>query len=407
MSNDRLPRSAFRARIQVENRLPTLAAGEISHPRVKVKNVSSKPWPTRGEHAVNLSYHWYDPRGHLLVRDGLRTPLPFCVEPGQEVALDCMVQAPERAGPLELEFDVVQEGVSWFRRRGSATCRLRCDVLPAMPTCALRFTGDCTAAEFQAACARQDWWYHSYYFDNGFAVVGDYDIGKNIHEYGFPDDMSGMTVLDVGTGGGWFALYCEQRGAQVTALDVRGTCDYDAQGRFANPPVEAEKPVPDAFNDDGRPIYFSRVSRGFWIMRQLLRSKVRYVNARVYDLHPAFFGGQKFDLVFMGALLLHLRDPVGALMAARSVCGDRLLATTGTLIGDGDDPRPRMELLDMIWWYPNKACFRRWFLDAGFRQVDVDRAVTLSAEKQAFESFDHPGVRRNCTQILQVGDARV
>ena len=51
----------------------------------------------------------------------------------------------------------------------------------------------------------------------------------------------------------------------------------------------------------------------------------------MYDVAPEVFEGRRFDLVFMGALLCHLRDPIGALMAARSVCGGRVIASTPRL----------------------------------------------------------------------------
>ncbi len=56
----------------------------------------------------------------------------------------------------------------------------------------LKFTGDCDEATFKAVCAKHDFWYHSYYFDNGFKLRGDYNIGENVKEYGFPDDMIGV-----------------------------------------------------------------------------------------------------------------------------------------------------------------------------------------------------------------------
>ena len=42
--------------------------------------------------------------------------------------------------------------------------------------------------------------------------------------------MTTMSVLDIGTGSGWFATYFEQRGAQVTTIDARGYSDFDVYG---------------------------------------------------------------------------------------------------------------------------------------------------------------------------------
>jgi hypothetical protein len=109
----------------------------------------------------------------------------------------------------------------------------------------LKFTGTCDRAVFETLCAQQDFWYHSYYFDNGFIQRDDYNIGLDIEGYGFPPSMRGMTVLDVGTGSGWFAAYFEQLGAAVTTIDLRGLCDWD----IFNPTIYAEalagRPTPD------------------------------------------------------------------------------------------------------------------------------------------------------------------
>lgn len=270
----------------------------------------------------------------------------------------------------------------------------------------LKFTGDCTREEFDSACRQHDFWYHSYYFDNGFEIRGDYDIGRNIAEYGFPANMSGMKVLDIGAGSGWFSHYFYQQGAEVTATDARGYCDFDWYGRYDYPPVETEKPTPDRIGPNGEPIYHSPVSRGFWIMQDLLRSRIHFVNARVYQICPEVFNGQTFDLVFMGALLLHLRDPIGALMAARSVCSGRLIATTRISPEEDNNPRPRMDMPwtgdnHISWWQPNKACYKHWFLAAGFEQVEIERTVTILADRVI------PGKTSNSTQLLQVGDAHI
>lgn len=257
----------------------------------------------------------------------------------------------------------------------------------------LRFTGNCNQEEFESRCKAAPYWYHSFYFDNGFAQKGDYDIGQDIETYGFPSDMTGMSVLDVGTGSGWFATYFEQRGASVTTLDVRGHCDHDVFGRPGYPDVFTEKPTPDRVLPDGHTVYYSYCSQGFWIMKEMLGLRAEFVNARIYDINPKLFGGRLFDLVFIGSLLMHLRDPIGALMACRSVARDRLIATSWDLADQSADLRswsavsedvPLMRLMTdtspVYWWKPNQACLNRWFTGAGFSKVDCKQCVTVSAD---------------------------
>ncbi len=205
------------------------------------------------------------------------------------------------------------------------------------------------------------------------------------------------------------ALYFEQLGAEVVTVDARGYCDFDVYGRPDYPPIEKEGRAPDRLSEDGTPIYFSPVSRGFWIMKDILQSSVQFRNSRVYDISPALFGGQKFDLVFLGAILCHLRDPIGALMAARSVCRHRVIASTPVVLGEGEaDVLPRQYLpytdVDKIsWWLPNEACFTHWFRAAGFTGVDVSKQVTLRPDLPRSEG----GRPVNEEQTFRVGSAFV
>ena len=97
-------------------------------------------------------------------------------------------------------------------------------------------------------------------------------------------------------------------------------------------------------------------------MKDLLGLKVEFINARVYDVSPALFGGKKFDLVLMGSILMHLRDPIGALMAVHSVCRDRLIANSLKPPEPEDETRPFMQLLaepnPFGWWMPNKLVLK-------------------------------------------------
>ena len=273
----------------------------------------------------------------------------------------------------------------------------------------LHYSGSVSAREFEARCRALSWWYHSYYFDNGLSVRGDYDIGADVADYGFPESMKGLRVLDIGTGAGWFAFYFEQLGAEVVTVDARGYCDFDVYGRPDYPSIEEEKRPPDRLGEDGAPIYFSPVSRGFWIMKDILQSPVQYVNSRVYDIGPELFNGRKFDLVFLGAILCHLRDPIGALMAARRVCAHRVIASAPVVLGEAEkDTLPRQYLpytnADKIsWWLPNEACFKHWFLAAGFTSVDVSKQALLRADLCHYEG----GRQANGDQIIRIGSAFV
>jgi SAM-dependent methyltransferase len=273
------------------------------------------------------------------------------------------------------------------------------------PTHRLQFTGSCSAPEFERRCSQHAFWYHSYYFTNGFERRGEYDIGRDVADYCFPQRMAGMSVLDIGTGSGWFATYFEQQGADVTTLDSRRYFDFDVRGRYE--PVRLPEDSADRLDEEGKPVWHSPVSGGFWIMKDLLGLKARFLNARVYDVSPRLFGGRRFDLVFMGSLLMHVRDPVGALMAARSVCRDLLVTNASVTAGD-ESATPTMEFINgerdkANWWRPNRACLSEMLHAAGFRDVDVSRTVKLTTDL-AFT--DWKGRRSGADQTLYLAHAR-
>ena len=97
---------------------------------------------------------------------------------------------------------------------------------------------------------------------------------------------------------------------------------------------------------------------------------MRFQALSVYDLGPEALG--EFDVVVCGSLLLHLRDPLRALAAIRSVCAGELLCTNQVdLRRSLWAPRSPLIRLDGTsgitqWWLPNAAGHRQMLRAAGF-----------------------------------------
>jgi hypothetical protein len=99
----------------------SLAPAETTTMKLLVENRGAAAWPRSGPRPVRVSYHWYQGEtGKLVTFDGVRTPLPHDVAPGGRVELDALVRAPRERGRYLLEWDLVQEGVAWFRAQGDA-----------------------------------------------------------------------------------------------------------------------------------------------------------------------------------------------------------------------------------------------------------------------------------------------
>jgi hypothetical protein len=117
-----LPAVGFKVEFGKYNIPTEMVAGETVLADVTIKNASSKTWPSKpnekGRNAVNLSYHWLDPKRQMIVFDGFRTPLPRDLGPGESITLRAGIRAPEKAGEHVLHVTLVQEGVAWFSERG-------------------------------------------------------------------------------------------------------------------------------------------------------------------------------------------------------------------------------------------------------------------------------------------------
>jgi hypothetical protein len=93
----------------------TMKVGTAATVMVTVQNTSSQTWPAGGN--FRLSFHWFR-GGAQVVHDGDRTLLPSAVPPGVAVSLMAKVTAPWTIGAATLQWDMVQEGVTWFSNKG-------------------------------------------------------------------------------------------------------------------------------------------------------------------------------------------------------------------------------------------------------------------------------------------------
>jgi len=94
--------------------VPTTLAPKLTTTMpVKVFNLSNFDWGSD----VNLSYHWYDTAGKVLVWDGLRTALAG-MKRNEVRIVDMAITTPTATGSYILRPDVVREGVTWFSGQG-------------------------------------------------------------------------------------------------------------------------------------------------------------------------------------------------------------------------------------------------------------------------------------------------
>jgi tRNA (mo5U34)-methyltransferase len=159
-----------------------------------------------------------------------------------------------------------------------------------------------------------------------------------------------------------------KRGArEVVAIDVLDPRKWDW-------------PVGSAYDVQQAMAARKRQGEGFEIVMRALGKSVERRELSVYDLDPDSIG--TFDFVYVGSLLLHLRDPVRALEKVRGVCAGRMALV------DAIDPvltrlHPRRPVANFDgfgrpwWWKPNVAALERIVESAGFELLERPKRLNL------------------------------
>jgi len=203
--------------------------------------------------------------------------------------------------------------------------------------------------------------------------LGDYPAVKwRRFAHALPEDLTGLSVLDIGCNGGFYALEMKRRGAaRVVGID-----------------------------DDERYLAEARFAAEFYDL------DIEFVNLSVYDVGHL---GARFDLVLFMGVFYHLRYPLLALDLIRSHAVRDLFVFQAMLRGSrriepvaGDYPFkeerifdrrgfPRLHFVEKSysgdhtnWWIPNRACVEALLRAAGFqisahpeREVYVCRCAPL------------------------------
>lgn len=154
--------------------------------------------------------------------------------------------------------------------------------------------------EIRRLIATHGRWWHEIEVAPGIVTPGD-DSNRMklpiLDGLGLPRNMQGLRALDIGCSDGYFSFEMERRGADVVAIDF----------------------VPEHYT-------------GFATARKILGSSVEYYMENVYSLSPAKYGS--FDVVLLMGVLYHLRKPLAALDAVRSVMPEGAQLFVGTMMID-------------------------------------------------------------------------
>lgn len=241
-------------------------------------------------------------------------------------------------------------------------------------------------------------WYHTMDIAPGVTTPGWFDLRHVVDRLPWPD-VEGKRCLDIGTYDGFFAFEMERRGAaEVVAIDVEDHLLWDW------PPDYRDSGLPRDPGFSGPP-----KGAGFRLAHRLKGSRVDWRPINVYNLDPDVHG--KFDVVVMGSLLIHLRDPVRALEAVRRVTDGHFLSSDQIELGL-TLRRPKVPLYTLNgsggmcqWFNYNAAGHRRFVFAAGFEIIETSRPFLLRFNKHPKAPMNlRNGVRRVASRYL-TGDS--
>jgi tRNA (mo5U34)-methyltransferase len=196
-------------------------------------------------------------------------------------------------------------------------------------------------------------WWHQIDLGNGIITPGDDPTPTRLKHLKIPEDLTNLTVLDVGAWDGFFSFEAERRGARrVLATD--SFCW--GQGGWGT-------------------------KAGFEFARRALGSRVEDRTIDPLDLNPETVG--TFDLVLFIGVLYHMRHPLLALERIASVTnGMLILQTQVDLVAIS---RPAIAFYEgsefnndpTNWCGPNPAAVLAMLRASGFERVEiVDEAIT-------------------------------
>lgn len=142
-------------------------------------------------------------------------------------------------------------------------------------------------------------WFHTIDLGRGVLTPGSKDTPSEVAVMGMPDDLTGMSVLDVETYDGFYAFEAERRGAERVVATDSWTWNWPG----------------------------SHARRNFELAHEVLGSRVEPMEVSVEELTPERVGGT-FDLVLFLGVLYHAPNPLGYLGNVRRVTGGMAIVET-------------------------------------------------------------------------------
>lgn len=196
-----------------------------------------------------------------------------------------------------------------------------------------------------------------------------WDLRGRFDEYIGHVPLEGRTVLDVGAASGFLSFEAEQRGAMVTSFDAGSIEDRD----------DRDLDNLDAIEE------IRMMLAGYDIAHHAFNSKAKIARGSVYRLSKLV---PQHEVVIVGQILVHLKDPFSALREAAACCSDTLIIVEGSF----DAPMPYAyfagDVAATSYWHLSNAMYRDWLGRFGFAIVQESKAFYTCNHSQSLPQHE-------------------
>lgn len=195
------------------------------------------------------------------------------------------------------------------------------------------------------------------------------DEGSYLGNY----DFAGRRVLEFGPASGGLTFWIEQQGSEIVAVDLSPDIAETSWDVLVMP--EDDVTAMKAAMSAG----IKCLNNGFWYAHEHLDSKAKLAHGTAYHVSPEI---GRFDVVTLCSILLHLRDPMGALENAISFtdkaiiiadlvphCIDKTLQHLPLAYFMPDRSR-RKQWGGWTWWHLSPEVYLRYLDLKGFKIIN-------------------------------------
>jgi len=195
--------------------------------------------------------------------------------------------------------------------------------------------------------------YHAMDIPGVGSVPGIWDLRGRFADYTGGIELNGKTLLDLGTASGFLTFEAEQRGARVTSFDAGSYEETDYAAFAAHRRVEN----------------FRRMKNSYWFAHHHFKSRAQVVYGNIRNVSAIVAPS---DVVLVGQILAHLRDPLDTIRQASELAREHLVIVEGsfeadaplaTFLGTGDGTGIHS------WWHLSAELYRRWLAVLGFEII--------------------------------------